>query len=638
MTTIGIDVETTMIPVHHPWMSGALLVAIGIAWEDGTTKTWVINHDEAPSINQRQFIEEIQEELDKADRIVAHNLKFDLNWLMYAGLHVKHCKLWCTLVTEYLIRHQKIGNMHLSDLSKHYGLEDKDDRVKPFWDAGIETTEIPLNVLLPYLERDCLNTLAIMKKQVPQVKKLGMQKLAAVQNEGTRALSEMECNGMRVNKGRIIKESDIMRGDLNEIDDTLMLEFGWEINWSSPQQLSAALYGGTIVEEGLEWVTRELKHETKYYQRKCKTRREVQGVGFTPFPDTESKKIPGVYSTEKGTIKRLPAKTKKLKAIKKALMQRSVTKKALQTFVSKDNDKKKGLLNKIQPDGCVHGSFNQAITVTGRLSSSNPNLQNLPRKGTSPIKRVIIPEFDHILNADLAQIEWRVAAFLSQDPIMMQEILDDIDCHSDNAIRFFNAKPEDKKWDEIRTTAKIFTFRMIYGGSAYGFYMDPKMPHYSKNQWFRIVRDFQDKYKGLIEWQQENVRRTTQNKGVLISPTGRRFLIDRDIRKGGYDTRQICNYPVQSMATADITPLAMIIIYKAMRNAGLRSKIRGQVHDSLIFDTPDDELRPLAKLCVNVFESLPEKIEEMWGFEFNLPLTGDCEYGPNYGELKKLQL
>jgi DNA polymerase-1 len=626
-----------MIPLHHPWMGGALLVAIGIAKEDGTAKTWVFNHSEAPSINQRQFIEEIQEELDKADRLVGHNIKFDLNWFTYAGLHFKHCKLWCTQVSEYLIRHQKIGHMTLADLSIHYDIPHKIDKVKTFWDAGVETTDIPLNILLPYLERDCLNTLAIYQKQVPKIRELGMDKIAAVQNEGTRALSEMECNGMKVDKPMMEREIKIMQDDLNAIDEELLFQFGHEVHLSSPQKLSAELYGGTIIEEGTKWVTRELKYETKYYERKCKVSREVPGVGFTPFPDTESKKTPGIYSTDKGTIKRLPAKTKKLKAIKKALVSRSKVKKALSTFVGKDGENK-GLINKIHPDGCIHGSFNQAITVTGRLSSSNPNLQNLPREGTSPIKRVIVPEFDHIMVADLAQIEWRVAAFLSRDPVMMREVLEGIDCHTDNAIRFFKADPADKNWKNIRTDAKIFVFRMIYGGSAYGFYMDPKMPSYSKKQWFNIVRDFQDKYKGLIAWQEENLRIASQNNGVIISPTGRRFKFDRDVRKGGYKRTQVCNYPVQSVATADIMPLAMVIIYRAMRNAGLRAKCRGQVHDSLIFDTPDNELHKLSRLCINVFEALPKKIEETWGFEFDLPLTGDIEYGPNYGTLKKLQI
>lgn len=264
------------------------------------------------------------------------------------------------------------------------------------------------------------------------------------------------------------------------------------------------------------------------------------------------------------------------------------------------------------------------------------NGQNLPRKGASPIKKSIVPRFDWILNADLSQIEWRAAAFLSQDPVMLQEIYDDIDCHADNATGFFGVKPEDKKFDEVRTTAKIMTFRLLYGGSAYGFYMDQQMPNFSQKRWEQIVNAFREKYKGLVAWQQNNMRKVYQQKGILRNPTGRKF--DITMGKKGYNRRQVCNYPVQSFATADITPLAMTIIHREMRKHNVKSLMIGQVHDSIVFDVVEEELHRLAKLCVYVFESLPKYIEELWGFKFNVPLTGDVEYGKDYGSLKKLEV
>ena len=142
---------------------------------------------------------------------------------------------------------------------------------------------------------------------------------------------------------------------------------------------------------------------------------------------------------------------------------------------------------------------------------------------------------------------------------------------------------------------------------------------------------FYEKYAGLKEWQEENISTVYKTGGILKNPTGREFVFR--ITNGGYDIRQIKNYPVQSFATADIMPLAMCIIYKQYRALELKSRIIAQVHDSLIFDVPKEELRTIAKLCTRVFERLPHYIKELWGFEFNVSLGGEIEYGPNYGQL-----
>lgn len=637
MTTIGLDVETTSIPIHHPWMKGALLVAVGIATEDGNTHTWVFNHDELRSsdTDQRHKINEIQAMISEADRIVGHNLKFDLNWLRYTGIEFDHCKLWCTQVTEYLLRCQRIGNMTLHDLSVQYLNVDKKDRVETFWDAGYETTEIPLNILIPYLEQDCINALAIYQRQAKRVQEENMSALVALKNEEVRTLSAIECNGMKWDTEVATKHTVAMREEIEHLNDELIHLFGWDVNLDSNDELSVALYGGDLKRDGLEWVTRELKYETKYYQRKCVVTEPLAGVGFKP-PEDDNTKREGYYSTSKQTIKRLTANTSQLRKIKKLLLERSKVNKALATLAGKDEQQGKGLVNKVQEDGCLHPQYTQTVTVTGRLSSRDPNGQNLPRKGTSPIKQAIIPRHDWIVNADLAQIEWRAAAFLSQDPVMIREILGNIDCHADNAINFFGVKPEDKNFDEIRTIAKIMTFRLLYGGSAYGFYMDQQMPNYSQNRWKEIVSAFRAKYKVLVAWQEENLRKVSLSKGKLINPTGRQF--DIELTPKGYNRRQVCNYPVQSFATADITPLAMTIIHKKMREAGAKSLLIGQVHDSIIFDAVDDEVGRIAKLCISVFESLPKYIEQLWGFKFNVPLTGDIEYGKSYGALKKYKL
>lgn len=634
--TISLDVETTKAPRHFPWMEGALLVAVGMADETGWTKTWVFNHVESGPVVQAEMIAEIQDEIRRAGRIVAHNAKFDLNWINKIGISYKHCRVYCTLLTEYLLRGQRVGNLNLHDLSIRYGITPKIDMVKTFWEAGWETTEIPLKILLPYLEQDCINTLAIFQRQIKQIISNGknFSQLVKIQNENTRNLSDIECMGMKFNKDTAEGHVKVISEELSIIDTELKMSFGWDVNLNSGDELSVALFGGVLKRDGTEWVVRELKHDSMYYERKCVIEKPMQGAGFEIVEGTELKKV-GYYSTDKNVLRQLHGKGKKLKQMKEWLIKRSELSKALETFVGDGKDK--GLINKIQPDGKLHSKYNQAVTVTGRLSSSDPNGQNLPRGKTSPIKQCIEPTFDWLLNADLKQIEWRGAAWLSQDRVMIQEILAGVDVHADNAINFFDAVKGTPKYDGLRTDAKVMTFRLIYGGSSYGFFMDQSMPRFSKNKWDVIVNKFWEKYRGLKAWQDENVRSANENGGRLRSATGRIFIFDKDDRTGGYSRRQICNYPVQSLATADIMPLAMCLIGRRMYDEGYKSRMMGQVHDSVLFDTHDSELKHLAKLCLEVFRALPGYLEKMFGFTWNVPLDGDVEYGKNYQELNKVE-
>jgi DNA polymerase I-like protein with 3'-5' exonuclease and polymerase domains len=617
-------------------LEGALLVAVGMADETGWTKTWVFNHVEAGTVNQVKMVAEIQEEIDRCDRIVGHNLKFDLNWLRLLNVDFSRCRLYCTMLTEYLLRGQRIGDLKLHDLSIHYGITPKIDMVKTFWDAGWETTEIPLKILLPYLEQDCINTLAIFQRQAKRVMSNGKNfaQLVKIQNENTRNLSEIECNGMKFNKDIANSHVNNMAEKLAVIDTELKMAFGWDVNLNSGDELSVALFGGVLKRDGTEWVVRELKHDSLYYERKCVVEKLMQGIGFEPVEGTELKKE-GYYSTDKNTLKQLHGKGKKLKQVKDWLLERSQLSKALETFIG-DNDEK-GLINKIQADGCLHGKYNQSVTKTGRLSGSDPNPQNLPRGKTSPIKQCIEPRYSWIMNADLSQIEWRAAGWLSQDKVMLQEINDKVDVHRDNAVNFFGAVDGTDKFAQLRTDAKVMTFRLIYGGTAYGFFMDQNMPRFSKNKWEIIVNKFWEKYKGLKEWQDNNVRYANNHDGTLVSPTGRLFVFDKD-PKGGYSRRQICNYPVQSLATADIMPLAMCLIGIAMKKEWYESIMIGQVHDSIVFDVVDSELKKLAQLCVAVFRSLPKYLEQTFGFTWNVPLDGECTYGKNYQEQETMEL
>jgi DNA polymerase-1 len=636
---LGFDCETTKRPVMHPWQKDAKLVSIGLATESGHVKTWTFEHSELDGTqpSEKQMLKEIQAAIDKATMLVGHNIKFDLNWLRAKGIKFDHCRIWCTQVVEYLLRRQRIGALSLGDLSKQYLSVDKIDKVKTYWDADVETTDIPLRILTPYLEQDCINALAVMQRQRGQVTDRGMANIAMVQCENTKFLSLIECVGMHWDNKVAQMHAEDLREQVETIDAEIKMLVGFDFNLGSPDEKSVALFGGMLKVPEEVWTIRELKSkpESTYKMKTVKVDLYQKGMQFNPPKGSELKKE-GFYSTSEGTIKQLVCKTKAQKKVKKLLLERSSVAQACKMLAG-DGDNGKGLINKVQADGCIHPSLNQTIAKTGRLSSSDPNGQNLPRKGTSPLKTCIIPRYDYILNVDLSQLEWRVCAFMCQDPVMIKEILSGIDQHSENAINILGAKPGAKNFDELRTVAKIVTFRLIYGGSAYGFYMDPKMPNYSRKKWNKIVEDFYDKYEGLGLWQNDCILEVTANGGWLKNPTGREFHFNEKF-DGGYKEAQIKNFPVQSLATADIMPLAMCIIYKKLYvEMKVKSVCIGQVHDSLVFDAVKDEMRLIAKTCIKVFEDLPMYIEKVFGFNFNLPLTGDAEWGTNYGAMKKFK-
>jgi DNA polymerase I-like protein with 3'-5' exonuclease and polymerase domains len=162
--------------------------------------------------------------------------------------------------------------------------------------------------------------------------------------------------------------------------------------------------------------------------------------------------------------------------------------------------------------------------------------------------------------------------------------------------------------------------------------MDSKMPNYSLAKWQGIVDAFWDKYKGLRAWQLSNINTVANNKGVLQSITGRIYKFNWGPK--GFSEQQICNFPVQGMATADVMPLAMCIIYKQWLRRKMKSLLIGQVHDSIIFDVIGEEMPIINDLCLYVFNRLPQYIEQVYGLEVNVPLTGDIEFGRNYGSLK----
>lgn len=616
MKNLAFDFETSPIPRHYPWVQGSYASTLALANE---SNQWffVITHNESePEIDISHKIYEI---ICNHDRLIGHYLKFDYTWLEW--LLREHSSilldklLYCTAEAEYMIRGQDYKQSYSLDAtSKRYGLIRKIDQVRPFWDSGYNTKEIPLRILRPYVEQDTYNALAIYQKQVPLIKRIKLQRELTVQMEKVRVLAELEKNGMKFDKDYVSKVVENRRNKLELIDWELTDSFGWRVNLQSKDELSLALYGGARDEKETIQIPKKSGKGTK--SKVIWTNKVYKGIGIRPIKGTEQKKE-GYYKTNKATIKQLTPKNKTQKKVLENLLSRSKISKELNTFIGDKEDT--GLLTKLH-DGFLHPSYNNTVTTTGRLSSSNPNGQNLSKV----IKRAIIPRFDVIGDVDLSQLEWRCAAFMSQCPVMMDEILSGADQHNIIAEKYFN---------NDRKPAKIFNFRMIYGGSWYSYYADPAMPAFSMRKWQDIVNGFYEHYYGLRKWH-DKIIAYVQANGFLQIPTGRWYRFHKDDPKtGNYRDQKIKNYPVQGLATADIAPLALVLIAKQMRERRFRSKIIGAVHDSITFDLVSKEIESIRDLSLNVLINLPKYIQQVYGFEFNLPLSGDFKLGPNWGEV-----
>lgn len=236
-----------------------------------------------------------------------------------------------------------------------------------------------------------------------------------------------------------------------------------------------------------------------------------------------------------------------------------------------------------------------------------------------------------ILDCDLSQIEWRMAAFLSQDPIMCQEVRDGVDQHAATCTNLMELELTKAN----RQDAKIFNFRAIYcnpKSGAYAYYMDPKMPSFSQKKWDGIVESFFEKYAGLQRWH-DAIEKEVRKTGQLTGPTGQQWVFKKEKKKQGYydySKEKIYNYPVQGTSGA-LIKLALVTIRNRAKHLKNKKFIM-TVHDSLIWDVHESEVEELGKLNLEVFQELPDLCKKHFGFHINLPIIGEATYGPTWGE------
>lgn len=240
------------------------------------------------------------------------------------------------------------------------------------------------------------------------------------------------------------------------------------------------------------------------------------------------------------------------------------------------------------------------------------------------------------INADASGLEVNAVAFLSQDPVLMAEIIGRKDIHSDNQARF-----NLPKGDMGRLIAKIFVFRLVYGGSAYSYANDPDFSGVSSSEkyWQKVIDAFYEKYQGIYAWHIKILQEAIETHR-LVMPTGRQYNFYPKANGRGelkWPDTTIKNYPVQGLG-ADLMAIARVDFAKRFWRSNLEGKLRSTVHDSIVIDTPSKNKDIVVEMFYDVFRDIPKNFENIFGVRYNLPLFCEVKVGPDMKNLEKVKV
>ena len=585
--------------------------------------------------------------------LVGQNLKFDLHWLRREGFNFRAFvgrggKIWSCDIAEYVLSAQESKFASLDDLAPKYGGTLKDNRIKELWDAGVGTEAMDADMLAEYLKNDLLNTEKVYLGQVEAATKSGQLPLIEAMMEAALAVAEIEWNGMPIDLGELDTQTVRLFNAREGAMDAVLRELPPEVlsilNIGSPKQVSAILFGGTITyDEKVGAGTFKTGPKAGQPKFKNEERSIVLPRLFEPEPHWQTK-TPGVYSVADDVLEALAARGSEFA-------------KALRTYRELDKEYStyaESLPGLIYPDGNVHPNLHQTSTNTGRLSSSEPNLQNQPTG--SEIKRVFKSRFPNgrLVSLDFKQLEVIVLAYLSGDRKLREDILNGVDIHNATGTVVFPGRDMTKA---ERRTVKTVVFGLAYGGGAKtlaqqasiserlasdvitAFYSRyPEVKEYHQ----RVVREVEEK----AEYAGDRVGGTPCRRSYLTGPTGRKYLFveglaPEEIRHKlrnpiNFTPTKPKNYPVQGLATGDIVPMVLGHIFRTLCARPWKEKVRvvNTIHDSIVLDCEGEDRAEAASRAIQGWaQEAPALLRERFGIEFDLPLLVECSIGSTWYEV-----
>ena len=571
--SVCFDTETTSLNALE-----AELVGIAFSWTKGKGYYLVLpeNKDEVLEILTpfKAFFE--HPEIEK----IGHNLKYDLKVLRNYDIQV-NAPLFDTMIAHYLINPDMRHNMDiLAETYLNYSPQSITELIGKKGKNQGTMREVPIEQQTEYAVEDADITIQLkehFQEEMTTAKTLELYQ--KVELPLVSVLTSMECEGINLDVPFLKTLSVSLAEDIKKLETTIFEIAGQTFNLASPKQL------GLILFEKLKLVEKPKKTKT------------------------------GQYSTAEDVLSYL---AKDHPIIADILDWRSLQK-LQNTYVE-------ALPNEINPKTArVHTVYNQAVAATGRLSSNNPNLQNIPirtERGQQVRKAFIPRDENHVLMAaDYSQIELRIIAALSKDEGMLSAFQNNEDIHRATAAKVFNVALEEVTREQ-RSNAKTVNFGIVYGVSAFGLSQQTNL---KRSEAKELIETYYATYPKLRAYMQDQVDFARENGYVATVLGRRRYLKDINSQNAivrGAAERNAVNAPIQGSA-ADIIKLAMIAIQRRLHTESWKSKMLLQVHDELVFDVPKDEIEPLKEMVKNEMEN---------AFEINVPLVVDIGIGNNWLE------
>lgn len=569
---LSLDTETTSVDAIY-----AKLVGLSFSVKENEAFYVPVPQDQ----EEARKIVEIFRPVYENEKIlkVGQNMKYDYEVLMKYGVEIKG-KMFDTMIAHYVIQPELHHNMdYLAEIYLNYQTIHIEELIGPKGKGQKNMRDLDPKDVYEYAAEDADVTLKLKNKLEGELKKYGAEDLFYnIEMPLMPVLAEMEMNGVRIDTDSLAETSNVLTKRMDEVEREIYQLAGEQFNIASPKQV------GEILFDKLKIVEKAKKTKT------------------------------GQYVTNEEVLQSLKSKHK----IVEAILEHRGLKKLLGTYID-------ALPKLINPHtGHIHTSFNQATTATGRLSSSDPNLQNIPVRGEEgkEIRKAFIPEPGcQFFSADYSQIELRVMAHLSGDENMIEAFREGHDIHAATAAKIYKEEMENVTRDQ-RTKAKRANFGIIYGITIFGL---ADRLDISRDEARQLIDGYFETFPKVKEYMEKAKEQARKQGYVETLFHRRRYLADINSANStvrGFAERNAINAPIQGTA-ADIIKVAMIRIHNRFRAENIRSKMILQVHDELNFSVYPDEKEKVERIV----------LEEMQNaFKMEVPLVADCGWGNNWLE------
>jgi DNA polymerase I-like protein with 3'-5' exonuclease and polymerase domains len=536
-------------------------------------------------------IQPLIDAMKDVDFIVAQGSKHELQWLKRAGVPLEGVLVYDTLLAQYVLNGNRASALDLGSISKRRGFGSKDKYIDMCMKAKICPSTYPRSLLQRRCLMDIRQTEGIFLQQRQELHEQGKLKTLYTRCLLTPVLADIEFNGMHLDEGRVNETYTTYAGRFAELGGQLSRRADG-INFRSNPQLAAYLY---------------------------------DTLGFDELKDRGGDPIRTAGNGRKvdsGTISQLKASNQSQREFIGLWKEYN----SIASALSKNLEFFKGVVDEKQ--GTFLGQFNQSVTATHRLSSSgrrtafdmfakpkSVQFQNMPRI----FKNLFSPRTEGWLMGEIdgAQLEFRVAAQLGMDDVAIEAIITGFDVHSYTAETITG-----RGQPTTRQEAKAHTFKPLFGGNSG---TKAEKAYYTA---------FKERYKGITTWQDSNKLHVLSNKSLVL-PTGLEFFWPDTKLEGDWITNstQICNYPVQSVATGDIIPIGLIKLWHEMKSRGMQSFLVNTIHDSAIAELHPDELDEFAEISSDALTTYVYRyLYDVYDYKWAVPLAAGLKIGTHWSE------